>query len=126
MKHPAHFYAKALAEAASAPDAEGRAIAKNFAELLARNGDEALARKILEEASRYARGKSGIRKVAIGSARPLTPAQRKALAPILRPGDVVVEEVIPDLIAGVRVIVDDEMLFDGSLRGRLDAIFKNN
>ena len=124
MKYPAHYYAKALAEAAAAPRADGDAIAKNFAALLARNGDQGLGRKILEEAARYARGKHGVRKVVIESARPLTAAQKKGLAPLLRPGDVAVEETVPALVAGIRVVVDDETLFDGSLKGKLDAMFK--
>ena len=78
MKYPPHLYAKALAEVIAAPGAEAQAIAKNFIALLTKNGDEENARKILEEASRFARGKEGIRKVVMESARPLTPRQKKA------------------------------------------------
>ncbi len=123
MKYAPHWYARALAEAIMAPGADGRTIARNFKALLARNGDERQARKILEEAARFARGREGIRKVAVESARTLTPAQRGSLGAFLRPGDVVEEEIAPELVAGVRVFVDDERLYDGSLKGKLDALF---
>ena len=51
-------------------------IVKNFLELVRRNGNEVHLRKILEEAARFARGASGIRKVTVSSARP-SPARRK-------------------------------------------------
>lgn len=125
MKYAPHLYAKALAEVIAAPGADARAIVKNFMALLTKNGDEGQARKILEEAARFARGKEWIRKVSLESARPLTLRQKKALAPLLAPTDVVEEEIVPELVAGVRVFVDDGELFDGSLKGKLDMLFKN-
>ena len=126
MKYPSHLYAKALAEAIAAPGVDAAAIAKNFMVLVVKNGDGRYARKILEEAARFARGKEGLRKVGVESARPLTAAQRREIGAFMQPGDVMEEEIVPDLIAGVRVFVDDEKLFDGSLKGKLDEIFKNS
>jgi len=124
MKYPASSYAKALAEAVlTAKDKDGALIAKNFLELLRRNGDEGHARKILEEAARFARGRAGIRKVSIASARTLTPEQEHMVAEFTKPGDVTDRSVDPALIAGVRIIVDDETQFDGSLNGKLDRVF---
>jgi len=120
------MYAKALVEVLSDIDKAGAKsdteIAKNFVALVQKNGDEGYMRKILEEASRFARGKSGVRKVTIESARALAPAQRTAVEQFVRPGDVVEERIDPDLIAGVRIILNDEMQFDGSLKNKLNHV----
>lgn len=129
MKYPAHIYAKALAEVIVGAKGKSEkvqdAIVANFIALVRRNGDEAHLRKLVEEAARFTRGKSGVRKVTIGSARSLTPARKKALQHFINSGDVVEEVIDPELVAGVKVIVNDELQFDGSLKGKLDKLFGN-
>ena len=126
MKYAPHIYAKALVEVLSAPPGPGRQhddeIAKNFLALVRKNGDEGHLRKILEEASRFARGKSGVRKVTIESARALAPAQRKEVEHLIKQGDVVEERIDPDLIAGIKIILNDELQFDGSLKNKLNRV----
>ncbi len=128
MRYPAHIYAKALVAAIASTSAKGEraedAVAENFVALVRRSGDEAHFRKILEEAARMARGKEGIQKIVLESARPLTPKQKKNLARFAGPRDVVQERIDPSLVAGVRIFVDDERELDHSLKGKLDAIFK--
>lgn len=125
MKYSPYWYAKALAAAiADVKDKRGQdEIEKNFIALVRKNGDEARLRKIVEIAARLVRGKQGIRKVTIESARTLLPAQEKLLDSFLSPGDVVEREVDEELIAGIRIILNDELQFDGSLRGKLERIF---
>lgn len=126
MKYPARIYAKALAEIITDPRVVDDAlVVKNFLALVERNGDSPHLRKILEEAARFARGKGGIRKVILETARPLDNAHRKALGSFMKAGDVVEETLNPELVAGVRIIVDDERQFDGSLKGRMDKLFGN-
>jgi F0F1-type ATP synthase delta subunit len=98
----------------------GDEIAKNFLAVVRRNGDEGHLRKILEEASRLARGKSGVRKVTIESARQLNASQKGAMKHFVRAGDAIEERIDPDLVAGVRVTLDDELQFDGSLKNKLN------
>ena len=124
MKYSHHLYAQALAAViADAKGAEAERFAKNFLALIHKNGDEAHARKILEEAARLLRGKKGVRKVTIGTARQMPPKQKTILKAFLKPSDVVEERIDPDLIAGVRITIDDEKQFDGSLKGKLDKLF---
>lgn len=124
MKYQPHIYAKALVEVLSAPAGShtrsGAEIAERFLALVRKNGDERYLRKILEEASRFARGKSGVRKVVVESARALTPPQQKTVRRFIKHGDVVVERINPDLIAGIRIILNDEMQLDGSLKNKLN------
>ena len=127
MKYPAHIYAKALIEAMADVEREGKqaedAAARSFARLVEKNGDGMHLRKILEEAARMARGKEGIQKVVLESARPLTAKQKKELTRFTEPEDVVQERIDPSLVAGVRIFVDDERELDGSLKGHLDRMF---
>ena len=130
MKYPAHIYAKALAEVIVDSSKKGHekdsaTIVKNFLELVRRNGDEMHLRKILEEAARFARGAAGIRKISVESARKLSAVQEQEVKRFLKADDVVERVIDPALIAGVRLVVNDEMQFDGSLRGKLDKVFKN-
>jgi F0F1-type ATP synthase delta subunit len=126
MKYPAHIYAKALAEAivATKGKAAEDAVVKNFIALVRRNGDEGHIRKLVEEAARMVRGRMGVRKVTIETARTPSTAQRKELQQFIKGGDVVEERIDPALVAGVKIILDDELQFDGSLKGKLDRIFK--
>ncbi|MDE2020121.1 MAG: F0F1 ATP synthase subunit delta [Patescibacteria group bacterium] len=126
MKYSHHLYARALADViVDAKGAEAERFAGNFLALVRKNGDEAHLRKILEEAARLLRGKKGVRKVTLGTARQLPAGQREMLKVFLKPGDVIEERIDPELVAGVRITVDDEWQFDGSLKGKLDKLFKS-
>jgi F0F1-type ATP synthase delta subunit len=129
MKYPAHIYAKALVEvlgdATGARAKDDAKIAENFMALVKKNGDEGHLKKILEEASRFARGKSGVRKITVESARVLASTQKATLQQFVKPGDVVEERIDPELIAGIRITLNDEMQFDGSLKNKLNKVLGN-
>ncbi len=125
MKYAPHTYAKALVEVLAVSDgskSRDDELAQNFLALVRKNGDESHLKKILEEASRFARGKSGVRKITIASARELSSAQQKAMDHFVKPGDVVERRINPDLVAGVKITVNDEMQFDGSLKTKLNNV----
>ena len=91
--------------------------------MLRRSGDEAHADKIIKEAERILRKEDGTRSVVFESARPLGVARQKSLAIFSRSGDAVSYRTDSRLIAGVRILIDDEREFDGSLKGKLDKLF---
>lgn len=127
MKYPAHIYAQALAEAIMNPAAHGDEIVKNFMALVIKNGDGAHLKKIVAETARLVHRKSGVRDVTLESARSLGEKQKKtALDHFTKTHDAVLEKTNPELIAGVRVTVNDEMQFDGSLKAKLQKIFSGN
>lgn len=128
MKYSVNDYAKALdeaiADAVGQPVVKKEAIVKNFLALIRRNNDEPRLKKILDKAARFARGRGlGLRHVIVQSARPLTKAQEKTLAGFVRAEDVVEYEVDPELVAGVKLVVNDEMQFDGTMKAKLDSLF---
>jgi len=123
MKYSVQNYAKALVEAIEAPKANHAAVEKNFLALVRKNGDETRLKKILEEAARLSRGKGAGRDVVISSARPLAKAQEKLLQQFVKPGDTVTYATNPELVAGIKIVVNDEMQFDGTMKGKLDRLF---
>lgn len=124
MRYSIKNYGQALAEAIS--DKEGshkEDIARNFVKMLSGSGDEAHSAKILKEAERILRRADGARAITIESARPLSVEQKKSLAAFSKSGDAISYEINSRLIAGVRMLIDEEREFDGSLRGKLDKLF---
>ncbi len=41
----------------------------------------------------------------------------------VKPDDVIEERIDQELIAGIRIILDDELQFDGSLKNKLEKAF---
>ncbi|MDZ7343977.1 MAG: F0F1 ATP synthase subunit delta [candidate division KSB1 bacterium] len=119
MKHPTRFYAQALAAVlAEKPQAEKKII-RNFLQLLQKNGEEHKLKHVLKAAEKLFLQKEGRRKVVLESARPLSEKHKKLLTKVLKPGDVVEEKVSPELVAGVRIAVNDELQLDATLQRKL-------
>lgn len=121
MRYAPELYAKALAAVAhgNLAPAKEREIVKNFLTLVRANGDGGKLPKIVEAAEKLLRAKTGRRRVVIESARPLGILLKKFSAG----ADAVEEKIDPALIAGVRITVNDELQYDGSLRHKLDTLF---
>src|ERR1700722_14850261 len=125
MKYSTHDYAKALVEAIENPAVKDKnAIEKNFLALVRRNGDEARLMKILTEAARISRGKDGSRQVIVEAARKLSASQEKIVHQFMKPGDIAEYSTNPDLVAGIKITVNDEMQFDGTMKAKLDRMFE--
>ncbi|SRR5258708_4965891 len=126
MKYPAHIYGKALAEAIVAATVKDRdGIVKNFLALVRKNGDEPFLRKIVTEAERFVREAEGLRKVTVEVAREPGAHAKAFIKTFAKPGDIFEEKIDPRLIAGVKITVNDDMQFDGSLKGKMDKLFSD-
>jgi F0F1-type ATP synthase delta subunit len=127
MKYPVVTYAKALALAIEGQGKQkNEEIAKNFLELVRRNGDEVHLSKIVEAAERFVHQKSGLRTFVVESARPLDPATQALVKSVMKPDDRMQTKINPELVAGIKILVNDELQFDGSLKGKLDKLFGND
>jgi F0F1-type ATP synthase delta subunit len=126
MRYSIQNYAKALAEVLAAAHGEdGSFIQKNFLELLRRSGDEAHLSKIVAEAERIMRAKDGTKRIVVHVARKQKQSARELVKHLVGPHDAVEEAIDPSLIAGMKVTMNDEMMFDGSLKTKLEAMFGN-
>lgn len=125
MKYGYRLYAEALADAIG-KDPKGPAekkIRTNFIALLQKNGDMSQLSRILGETERILMRRSGRRRVMLETARPPTPANRAEIKKLFEARDSVEERITPELVAGIRVTVNDELQWDGSLAKKIRTIF---
>ncbi len=128
MKITPKDYAKVyLSAAQSVPSAERVKIASNFWRLVWRRGHIKWKHQILSEVRSLERIQSGLKLVEIYTPRDLDKKQKDNLVSELQksigqPVELVCT-VKPHLLAGVVITFDHER-YDGSLKGRLDSLYK--
>ena len=117
------LYAKALAEVLSKKGINEEKVTKNFLELLIKTGQEKKAKEILSLAEDFVLKAKGGKKIVIETARRLTAENKTALKKFIKEGDVVEEKIDNQLIAGVKIIMNNEKQFDNSMQKKLQEIF---
>jgi F0F1-type ATP synthase delta subunit len=124
MKYAPKFYAKALAEVAAGQlsPAKEKEIIENFTKAVMDRGGRKQWPKIIAAAEQAMREKEGLRKVTVESARPLKNAESD-LKGFIRKEDILEEKVDPEIIAGIKITLDDARQFDGSLSRKLNRLF---
>lgn len=124
MKYPIKIYAKALAESLIGKKEDGqKKILNNFVALVERNRDESKLKKILEKAQNIYLKKTGKNRISIEFARE-NEKHLKLLKTFIKEGDVLEEKINPDLIAGVKIILNGEKQFDYSLSKKILCLMK--
>ena len=118
------IYAKALAEVLFKKGIDEKKIINNFVRLLASAGYEKKVKEILGMAEDMLLAKQGRRKITFETARKITPSQKKILESFAKGGDIVKEKINTDLIAGIKVIINDSKQFDASMQNKLRNIIK--
>ena len=123
MKHQASIYAKALVEAAaSVPKEKDDAVVSNFLKLVKKNGDMGQVDKIVRLAQKSMAKRYGRRILSVESARPLG-RNLDFIKKIAKKEDIIEEKINPGIIAGVKITINGEMQFDGSLDRKLKKLF---
>jgi F0F1-type ATP synthase delta subunit len=123
------LYAKALADILDKPASvkttawQGKII-NNFVKLLVNTGYENKSKEVLNLAEDFLLAKQGKRKITFETARKTKVSQRKLLETIVKKGDVLKEKINPELIAGVKIIINDSQQFDASFAGKLQSLFE--
>ena len=126
MKNLIDIYAKALAEVLSEKHSleKEKEIVKNFVGLLETKGYEKKANKIILLAQELLLKKQGKKNITFQTARKIDSKQKEMLDKFVNKGDVVVQEINSELIAGVKIIIDGAKQFDFSMKNKLDNMFK--
>ncbi len=119
------MYARALLEVLKTEPKDKEAVMRQFVALLQRTGDVKKGQKIIEAVERKLTKEAGGRYVEIQSARKLPRESIVSFEEFMKKGDRVATRVHPELIAGVRVIIDDSWVVDATLRARLQKLFTN-
>ena len=125
MRYSPTLYARAFAEVAVKPlsAAEEKRAVSNFIALIRKSGDWGAIGKILATTEKILREKTGQRKFLFETARPLGKLLERLRKELAKPKDAVEERVNPSLIAGVKITVNDELEWDGTLAQKLEKLF---
>lgn len=114
----AEAFRKALGEGASEEE-----LLRNLSGVVLRHGQGAqwprIAMRVSKELVHHHKG----RWITVETARLLTDTQRKKIEEAFSKKDYIEEQIRPDLIAGMRIIIDGEREFDGSLKRKLHNLF---
>ena len=125
MRYKPGHYAQALAEALAETTPEtARAKIRAWVELLKKHRMLGKAEAIVRAVERELAKRAGVRRVLLESAVADSGAVQKEITGTLD-GKVWIEEKIrPELLAGIRILIDDETLIDASGKRRLEKIFE--
>jgi len=97
--------------------------AAEFLKLLYKQGMISKSEKIIELAKNYLLQKKGNRVIIVKTPRIINNLQKKLVGSFLKLGDKVSYEIDANLIAGIKIIINDEKQLDFSLKRKLEEIF---
>ena len=124
MTYSVKQYAIALLQAFEAsPEEKEKAVVKHFFRLLRKKGDLRRLTRILEELRRVYFKRENIRHVYVESFGGLSDGVKKEIERALGKKVYFEELVQPNILAGIRLIVDDEILIDATGRTQIERLF---
>mgnify|MGYP001595321052 CR=1 FL=1 len=103
-------------------DNEAQKRVDNFLSLIKHNRDKRKLKDILLIVEKINSQKKGYQRVLIETARKINEKNEKIIKKIIKSEDRVETKIDNRLIAGVRITIDDEIQFDGSLSKKLKNI----
>ncbi len=123
MRYTVRQYTAALYGALKdGSEAEKRLRFRRFLMLLRKNRDLARLERILKEFEKQWLRESGLRKVEIESAAPASGKLKEEIKKILGEKILFSEKVNAGILAGVKILVDGELMIDASAKRQLDQI----
>ena len=124
MRYRVIQYAEALhAALREKPMSQQQEIMRRFAALLTRHRMSGKSDLIVAAYEKIVLQENGVRKVRIESASPVSGQLKKEIGDILGKKVQIEETVNPRLLAGVKILVDDELLIDASAQRQVEKIF---
>lgn len=121
-------YASALFESLQEKGAKADVVVKGFVKMLVSNYDRALLPKILMQFKKLERTKAGRHEVVLTSARPLEKSVIADVKKKVGENSGITEVVDSKVLGGVRILINDEVVIDGTLKSRVarlvDAVIK--
>ena len=119
-------YAKAFRRALQEGAVKEEELIGNLFRVIQHRGHAAHAKRIVECVSRELVHHHSGRWIIAETARPLTDAQREKVRGAFSKKDYMEEKVRSELVAGIRIVMDGEREFDGSLKRKLDILCLTN
>jgi F-type H+-transporting ATPase subunit delta len=115
-------YANALFDSLQEKGANKDAVIKKFAGVVAKNYDRALLPKIVMQLKKLERSKAGQHEVVLTSARPLEKAVIADVKKKVGENSGITEVVDPSVLGGLKVLINDELVIDGTLKHRIERM----
>lgn len=126
MKYSPELYAKAFFEAARAvPEKKQGEIISRFLQVIRKNGDWPLIKKIFRQVCSLVIRARGGRMIVLEFARDLSKELVNKLQNSFSKQDYVEKAIRPELIAGVRILIDYEKELDLTVQRKLRNLFTN-
>ncbi|TSC73549.1 MAG: hypothetical protein G01um101470_28 [Parcubacteria group bacterium Gr01-1014_70] len=119
----ASVYAKAFRRALQESSVNESKLVENVIEAMRHHGNLGRGERIVQRISEELIRNRGGKWVVVESARQLTDSQREKVHEAFRKKDYIEERLRPELVSGIRLVVDGEKEFDGSLKRKLDRLF---
>lgn len=125
MKYPAKIYSQALASVIleKQTEAEKEKAVFNMINLLKKNGGEKEIKKIIGLTQEILAKKAGNKFIIFETARDLSENGRKIITEIVKKGDLVEKRINPEIIAGIKIIINNEMELDNTILRKINKIF---
>lgn len=125
MKYSIHQYAEALLLALEDKNKqERREVTGRFLEVLREKRDWAKLAQIIKTLELLYLKKAGFHKIVLESAAPAGAKIKSEVKKILGEKIVIEEKVCPELMAGIRILVDGELFIDASAKRSLDILLQ--
>lgn len=124
MKYSPRQYALALQAALQEKTAkEQKDILRNFLRLIVKNRDLPRLNLITNEVERGERKTKGILRVEVSSSHPPSERLKTELKKILGKKIFFAEKTEPGLLAGVKILIEDETLIDATAKNQIAKMF---
>lgn len=95
------------------------AVVKSFSAMVVRNYDKALLPKIIAQFKKLERTKAGRHEVVLTSARTLEKSVIADVKKKVGENSGITEVIDPKVLGGVRILINDEVVIDGTYRTRV-------
>ena len=123
MRYPIKKYAQALYESTvGKSEHEQEKISKAFVALLAAYNDSSLLSRIIEYYSRVRRRSEGLTKVDLTTADKASVKIKTELKKKLGERLEIDEKIDPNVLGGIKLIINDEYLIDGTFQSRVERL----
>lgn len=124
MKYSTKQYASVLLSVlADKSEKDRKEVLRKFVAVLAKNRDLARLGAILRETEREYLRQTGMQKVLAESASPIDPSLRKEIEHAVGGKIWWQEKVNPELLAGIKILINGETLIDASGKRQIEKMF---
>lgn len=125
MRYPVKKYAQALYESSKGKSSsESDKVAQAFIALLDHYHDRSLLPRILTLYEKIRRQKESITKVETITAKKLSSKTKEDVEKKFGGKVEIHEKVHPEVLGGIKLIVNDEYQIDGTMQGRVEKLYK--